>query len=689
MTTEESAISMAECGACRAIIPVDSTSCPKCGISFVGVSDEALGACGACDGLAPLDSTSCPHCGVSFIADDVVEVLSKWLGATGLAVSSLFSRFDANDDGEISSEELRDGLLALNLADLPPSQIEKLISLLDEDGNGTIDLGELERIIVGESSAVKESSEEEGAADDSEKDDSDDDSGKDDSDEDSGKDDSDEDSGEDDSDDDSDEGESEDSGDDSDKDDSDDDSDKDGSDEGESDDSDDDSDKDGSDEGESDDSGDDSDKDGSDEGESDDSGDDSDKGESEGSDDDSEKDDSDEGESAGSDDDSDKDDSDEGESDGSEDDSDSTNYFWGEVELSNLQVLGIAIAKSDMSIKEVFKAMDTNNDGRINGPELQKGIIEICGENLSPDEVYEMLKQFDEDDDGSLDPMELIEAIESLDMDIVSDKKATKKKVKPKKPFPTDLQKAMMGKKWNDIFWPLIHFALFAMAAIWIANGLGAFVDGTGGSIAYDGAGAYTDEVGLNEGEWVEKGDIYYCESDIQNSKCKNSLTPLAGDDGSSSMPVGFYWDGILMILLFFAGMGGSIYAHLVLMKNWRAEAKKLKDESGDSEDDEEGNASDSDDEDDDSDDDEDDDSDEDEDDDSDDDEDDDSDENEDDDSDEEGDIDIGSRIGVEVDGKEYFGEIIEFNDEEETVVIEDEDSGDEITAMQEDMFVE
>ena len=32
---------------------------------------------------------------------------------------------------------------------------------------------------------------------------------------------------------------------------------------------------------------------------------------------------------------------------------------------------------------------------------------------------------------------------------------------------------------------------------------------------------------------------------------------------------------------------------------------------------------------------------------------------------------------------------IIEFNDEEETVVIEDEDSGDEITAMQEDMFVE
>jgi len=613
MTSEESTISMAECGACRTVIPVDSTSCPKCGISFQGVSDEALGACGACDGLAPLDSPSCPHCGVSFIADNVVEVLSNWLSATGLSVSSLFSRFDVNDDGEISSEELRDGLLALNLADLPPSQIEKLISILDEDGNGTIDLGELEGIIAGESSAKKDSSEQEGTADDSGDNDSEEDSKEKDS----------EDEESEDSDDDSEEEESEDSDDDSD--------------EEESEDSDDDS----------------------DEEESEDSDDDSDEEESEDSDDDS-----DEEESEDSD-----DDSDEEESEDSDDDADE------EEELSNLQVLGIAIAKSDMSIKEVFEAMDTNNDGRINGPELQKGIVEICGERLSPDEVYEMLKQFDEDDDGSLDPMELIEAIESLDMDIVSDKKATKKKVKPKKPFPTDLQKAMMGKKWNDIYWPLIHFALFAMAAIWIANGLIGFVDGTGGNIAYDGEGAFSEG-----GEWLEKGDVYACESDVQNSECKNSLTPLAGD-GSSSMPVGFYWDGILIILLFFAGMGGSIYAHLVLMKNWRNEAKKLKDESGDSDDGDEGGDIDSDD-------DEDGDSDDDGDGDSDDDEDD-SDDDEDDDSEGEDEIDIGSRIGVEVDGKEYFGEIIEFNDEEETVVIEDEDSGDEITAMQDDMFVE
>ena len=61
------------------------------------------------------------------------------------------------------------------------------------------------------------------------------------------------------------------------------------------------------------------------------------------------------------------------------------------------------------------------------------------------------------------------------------------------------------------------------------------------------------------------------------------------------------------------------------------------------------------------------------------------------DDSDEEeydDDIDIGDWIGLEVDGDEFFGEIIEFDDDEGTVTIETED-GDEITGDQEDMFLD
>ena len=58
-------------------------------------------------------------------------------------------------------------------------------------------------------------------------------------------------------------------------------------------------------------------------------------------------------------------------------------------------------------------------------------------------------------------------------------------------------------------------------------------------------------------------------------------------------------------------------------------------------------------------------------------------------DSDEEDDeIDIGSRIGLAFEDEEVFGTIIEFDDEEETVTIED-GTGDLITGYQEDMFLE
>ena len=147
-TNEE--IAMAECGSCRAIVPLNSESCPECGISFSGVSDDALGECGACHGLVPLDSTKCPHCGTIFVADDVVDVLRKWLNETGISIPTLFQKFDKDGDGRIDSSELKSGLLSLNLADLPPSQVERLIETIDEDGDGQIDLSELHETITGE-----------------------------------------------------------------------------------------------------------------------------------------------------------------------------------------------------------------------------------------------------------------------------------------------------------------------------------------------------------------------------------------------------------------------------------------------------------------------------------------------------------------------------------------------------------
>ena len=100
MTDEENEVAaMAECGACRAVIPIDSTECPECGTNFSGISEDELGECGACNALVPLDSTRCPECGVLFVADDVVDILRQWVADTGINIRKLFEKFDENSDG--------------------------------------------------------------------------------------------------------------------------------------------------------------------------------------------------------------------------------------------------------------------------------------------------------------------------------------------------------------------------------------------------------------------------------------------------------------------------------------------------------------------------------------------------------------------------------------------------------------
>ena len=150
---EKQSVGMAECGACRAIIPIDSEACPECGTSFSGVSEDALGECGACKALVPLDSTRCPECGVLFVADDVVDILRQWVADTGINIRKLFDKFDENNDGTIDSQELKHGLLSLNLADLPPSQVDRLVEEIDADGNGVIDLDEFDKILSGSESS--------------------------------------------------------------------------------------------------------------------------------------------------------------------------------------------------------------------------------------------------------------------------------------------------------------------------------------------------------------------------------------------------------------------------------------------------------------------------------------------------------------------------------------------------------
>ena len=84
--------------------------------------------------------------------------------------------------------------------------------------------------------------------------------------------------------------------------------------------------------------------------------------------------------------------------------------------------LAVAIAEQGLTIREVFEAMDANLDGRIDGPELQRGIEDLLGDHLPATTVFGILGVLDVDNDGNIDPMELIQAIEALDLGIESDR---------------------------------------------------------------------------------------------------------------------------------------------------------------------------------------------------------------------------------------------------------------------------
>ncbi len=332
-----------------------------------------------------------------------------------------------------------------------------------------------------------------------------------------------------------------------------------------------------------------------------------------------------------------------------------------------LRSLGEAIAEKGMTIRQVFESLDADLDGRINGPELQDGISDILGDKLDSSTVFEILGVLDSDDDGSIDPMELIEAIEALELEIASDEMSdlidsiddddlepldeetangimlkigtelneTGIKIddlfdgfdidssgeldhyefsmglksleladlppheidrivkfldsddngridlnelrsnfnewnvpisdlKPKRFEPEGWQKFLM--KQYENFFPVMYVMFGLVVAALLVNGLVGPVDGSAGNIVFDAEeGAFS----IDNNRFIEPGEVYPCDKSIQPSKCANSLTPLSGENGASSMPKGFYLDGIIGIVLMLAGMGGIAYLQ-VLTKGWR-----------------------------------------------------------------------------------------------------------------------
>ena len=668
MSDENEDIPMAECGSCRAIVPVDSSECPECGISFSGVSDEALGECGACNALVPLDSTKCPECGVVFVADDVVDILRTWMANNKMDVKTLFGRFDTNNDNMIDSGELRDGLLSLNLADLPPSQVDRLVEAIDEDGDSLIDLKELQAIIGGEELDDAVSNEDTSADASLEYNENVlskvmDSNGIDASEKDAfiafaqdfnadgntylkkeelqaaaeswnakseeleevfqGVDEA---------------KEEEDSI------------------------SDDEEEVDQIDEEIED----------EDEVEED---------QEEHSEDEDVPDEEEvvdeieeiEEESL---DETQIDEIDEQIEEEEEEDHTETMVVRSNSEIME-QLLDI-IDEQDKSLANAFGDLDDDGNRMLSADELVTKLNEILPDGLSQEEADNLLESMDTDGDGNIDMVEFVNAVERHENEIVTIEDEEAETVKT---FPSDWQTRFMSKKWHDVFWPLIHTSFAIIIVGLLVNAFIPIVDGTGGMVELEiREDSFQTEWQLDDGTVVSEGEAYPCDPEIQEGECKNSLTPLAGK--ASSMPGGLYPDAVVALVLAGCGLIWSLYTHLILAPGWRARVKAMKDvdderaevkeaiDEDDSEEVSEDNI-----------------------------EDDSSEEIEDEEEDEveesqeesddaDDEFDVGSYVGLEIDGEDYYGTIIEFDDEEGTVVIEEDDTGDEIVGYQDEMFI-
>ena len=655
MTEENEEIAMAECGSCRAVVPITSTNCPECDISFSGVSEDALGECGACNSLVPLDSTKCPECGVVFVADDVIDILRTWMATNSMDVKSLFGRFDTNGDGRIDSDELKSGLLSLNLADLPPSQVDKLVEAIDEDGDSLVDLEELQTIIAGDNlveeteTTADESNDREESLEysenvlskvmiaaeinDSDKEEflafaenynSDDNSYL--------------------------------------------------------------------------------------------------KKEelqiaadawnarSEAVESDNEAAESEEEIKAPVEqaveevvvhdseeeivEEESEEELDEITEEAVEEElieevmdeasvEEETEEDPVELETEDRSISQIyedvldSIDEQELTLANAFGDMDEDGNRMITREELGSKLSIFLEYELSDSELDSMMDSMDENSDGNIDMIEFVTSIENHEDSIAS---IDDEEAETVKTFPTKWHTRFMSKKWHDVFWPLIHTGLAIMIIAALANGLFPFVDGEGGTVELetDAGDGWMNADGIV----IDEGQAYPCDSTVQVGECKNSLTPLAGE--ASSMPGGFYLDGIFLMIFSTLGLIGSLYTHLVLAPSWRARVKAMKDvneekadvqesleedddtEVVDSEETEDEETEDEETE---------------------------SDENEEELSEEESssedeELDIGSYVGVDIDGEEYYGTILEFDDDEDTVIIKEEESGDEITAYQDEMFV-
>ena len=77
-----------------------------------------------------------------------------------------------------------------------------------------------------------------------------------------------------------------------------------------------------------------------------------------------------------------------------------------------IAILKNAMKENKKKASEVFSSIDADDDGKINGPELYKGLMQHLGSTLSPGQVSMIIKALDSNEDNRIDLSELTAALQ-------------------------------------------------------------------------------------------------------------------------------------------------------------------------------------------------------------------------------------------------------------------------------------
>ena len=78
------------------------------------------------------------------VFDEDLVLLTKWLCGRGTTTAQFFDWADVDNSGEVDMFELSNALSVADIADLPPWDVEKLVSVMDINSDGKINLPELD-----------------------------------------------------------------------------------------------------------------------------------------------------------------------------------------------------------------------------------------------------------------------------------------------------------------------------------------------------------------------------------------------------------------------------------------------------------------------------------------------------------------------------------------------------------------